>query len=174
MDITKLAEKIKLLILDVDGVLTDGGIIFDSLDREIKVFHVRDGHGIKLLQSAGIIVCIITGRNSDVVSRRAKELSIGDVFQGAKNKADAFEKIKSHYGFSDNEIACMGDDINDIPLFKRVGLPIAVNDSAEELKVYAKYITSKVGGKGAVREVCELILKAQGRWQSIIDEYLQS
>ncbi|MCX8070719.1 MAG: HAD hydrolase family protein [Thermodesulfovibrionales bacterium] len=172
--VAKIAKNVRLLILDVDGVLTDGGIIFDSLGNEIKVFNVRDGHGIKLIQQVGIKVVIITGRSSDVVSKRAAELGIEDIYQGVINKAVAYEKVKAKYGFSDEVIACIGDDINDITLFKKAYLPIAVNDAAEELKPFAKYITTKDGGKGAVREVCELLLKSQGFWQKIIDEYIQS
>lgn len=174
INVCELAQGIRLLILDVDGVLTDGGIIFDSLSNEIKVFNVRDGHGIKLIQKAGLDVAIITGRSSDVVSKRAVELGIGEVFQGYKNKALAYEEIKAKYGYSNDMIACVGDDINDIPIFKRAGLPIAVNDADVELKRFAKYITTKDGGKGAVREVCELLLKSKGLWQNIIDEYLQA
>ncbi len=167
------AAAIRLLILDVDGVLTDGGIVFDDLGREIKVFNVRDGHGIKLLMDAGISVAVITGRTSEVVSRRAKELGIDEVFQGIKNKAEAYEALKLKTNFTDNEIACIGDDINDLPLFIRAGLPIAVNDAAEELKQHAVYITERPGGRGVVREVCELILKAKGKWRVILDAYLQ-
>jgi 3-deoxy-D-manno-octulosonate 8-phosphate phosphatase (KDO 8-P phosphatase) len=167
------AAAIRLLILDVDGVLTDGGIVFDDMGREIKVFNVRDGHGIKLLREAGLSVAIITGRTSEVVTKRAKELGIDYLFQGVKNKAEAYGELKSKTNFSDSEIACIGDDINDLPLFKRAALPVAVSDAAEELKKHALYITERPGGRGAVREVCELILRAQGKWRGIIDAYLQ-
>ncbi len=172
-EVLSLASTIKYLVLDVDGVLTQGGIIFDDSGREIKIFNVRDGHGIKMLQHAGIGVGIITGRHSEVVSLRAKELQIEHIFQNSSNKAEDYERIKTITGLRDKEIACIGDDINDLPLMKRVGLPIAVKDAEEELKRHALYITSREGGKGAVREACELILKAQGKWQRIIDAYLQ-
>lgn len=173
-DLQSRASNIKLIILDVDGVLTSGEIIIDDTAKEAKAFHVRDGQGIKLLQSAGIKVAIITGRRSEVVAVRAKELEIEYLFQGCNNKLEAYERLKAVTGLTDREIACVGDDINEIPLFKRSGLAVAVADAVDELKRHSHFITTKAGGKGAVREICELILKAQGKWGQVIDAYLQA
>jgi len=173
-DPKKAAGKIKLLILDVDGVLTDGSIILDSEDNEIKAFHVRDGHGIKMLTKAGIQVAIITGRHSKVVERRAHELGITEVYQRCHIKTVAYEHLLEKIGISDAETAYVGDDVVDIPLFKKVGLSVAVSDASEYVKKEAMLITKNRGGRGAVREVCELILKASGKWEEIIDEYYQT
>ncbi len=165
------AGKVKMLLLDVDGVMTDGGIIMDDDGKEMKVFNVRDGHGIKLLQGAGIKVGIITGRSSGAVKRRAEELQITDLYQNCHDKLAAYEEIKSIHGFKDADFCYIGDDIVDIPLLKRVGLSVATADAVEEVKAVADYITNLDGGKGAVREVAELILKAKGLWEGILDGY---
>ena len=171
LKIKNIAKNIKLLILDVDGVLTDGSIILDNEGNEYKSFHVRDGHGIKMLQRAGIIVALITGRNSKIVERRAKELGITEVFQKCFDKTVAFNKLVKKYSFSKNEIACIGDDIVDIPIMTKVILPIAVADADNETKKYALMVTGNRGGRGAVREVSDLILKANGIWQEMLDGY---
>lgn len=165
------AEKIKLLILDVDGVMTDGSIILDNEGNEFKVFNVRDGHGIKMLLKAGLQVAIITGRQSGVVERRAQELGIAEVYQKCYVKTVAFDQIIEKYGLSEKEVAYVGDDIVDIPVFKRVGLSVAVSDAAEEARAHAMMITKNRGGRGAVREVCDFLLKAKGRWKSMTEEY---
>lgn len=165
------AKDIRLLILDVDGVLTDGSIILDNNGNELKAFHVRDGHGIKMLQKAGIEIAIITGRKSEVVERRAAELGIQYVYQGALKKAVAYEDLRVKTGISSSSIACIGDDIVDIPLLRRVALPVAVADATEETKATAVYVTKACGGRGAVREVCDLILKATGKWDELFDAY---
>lgn len=157
------AKKIKLLILDVDGVMTDGSIILDSQDNEIKAFHVRDGHGIKMAQGVGIEIAIISGRESRVVERRALELAIKEVYQKALNKIDVYEKMLKKFGLKDDEVAYIGDDINDMPLLKRVGLSIAVADADKRVKEIVDYVTEIDGGRGAVREVIDVILKAQGK-----------
>jgi 3-deoxy-D-manno-octulosonate 8-phosphate phosphatase (KDO 8-P phosphatase) len=172
--IAEIAKNIKLLILDVDGVLTDGSIILDNEGNEFKAFHVRDGHGIKMLHKAGVQVAIITGRHSKVVERRAHELGITEVYQRCHIKSVAYEHLLEKMGIADREVAYVGDDIVDIPLFKRVGLSIAVADATEETKAEAMIVTESRGGKGAAREVCELILKSNGKWKEIIDEYFQS
>ncbi len=158
----EIAKNIKLLILDVDGVLTDGSIILDNNGNEIKAFHVRDGHGIVMLLKRGIKVALITGRYSKVVEIRAKELGIGDVFQKCHKKEIAYKKLADKYNLEDNEIACMGDDVVDIKLLKMCGMPIAVADAHEEAKACSILITKEKGGRGAVREVCDFILKAKG------------
>lgn len=172
--ITEIAKNIKLLILDVDGVLTDGSIILDNKGNEFKAFHVRDGHGIKMLIRAGIQAAIITGRRSKVVERRAKELGIAEVYQKCYNKIEAYNRIKSKFSLRDNEIAYIGDDIVDLPLLKRVGLSFAVADSPEEVKSHASAVTKNRGGKAAAREVTDLILKAKGLWNKVIDGYLKT
>ncbi len=167
-----LAKKIKLLILDVDGVLTDGGIILDNEGNEFKVFNVRDGHGIKMLIRAGVKVAIISGRQSKVVERRAKELGIKDVYQKVGDKLEVYQRLILRYGLKSDEVAYMGDDIVDIPLLKVVGFPIAVADADEYTKQFALLVTNNKGGRGAVREVTDLILKAQGLWPEDIGGYL--
>ncbi len=169
----KLAKNIKLLILDVDGVLTDGNIILDNEGNEFKAFHVRDGHGIKMLIRAGIQVAIISGRQSKVVERRAQELGITEVYQKCYDKTDAYERIKKKFSLKDVEVAYVGDDIVDLPLMRRVGLSFAVADSSDEVKSHATAVTKNRGGRCAAREVTDLILKAKGLWDGIINEYLE-
>jgi 3-deoxy-D-manno-octulosonate 8-phosphate phosphatase (KDO 8-P phosphatase) len=173
-EIQRLARNIKLLILDIDGVLTDGSIILDNQNNEFKKFHVRDGHGIKMLLKAGVKVAFITGRYSMVVRRRAKELGVRDVFQKCYDKRLAYRKLLSKYKLKDEEVAYIGDDIVDIPLLRNCGLPITVSEADKDVKSFAKIITKKQGGRGAVREICDLILKAKGLYQGIINEYITS
>lgn len=173
-ELIKIAKNIKVLILDVDGVLTDGGIIIDNKGNELKSFHVRDGHGIKMLIRAGIHVVLITGRSSKVVERRARELGITDVFQKCHDKRKAYRQLSKKYSFHDHEVAYIGDDIVDIPLLRRIGLPVVVADADDEVKSSALIVTEKGGGRGAVREVCDFILKAKGCWQAIIDGYFKT
>jgi len=172
--IAETAKNIKLLILDVDGVLTDGSIILDNKGNEFRAFHVRDGHGIKMLIMAGIPVAIITGRRSKVVERRAKELGITEVYQKCYNKIEAYTRIKNKFSLRDNEIAYIGDDIVDLPLLKRVGLSFAVADAPDEVKAHASAVTKNRGGKAAAREVTDLILKSKGLWNKVIDGYLKT
>ncbi len=169
--LSEIARNIKLLILDVDGVLTDGSIILDNDGNEFKVFNVRDGHGIKMLEKAGVKVAIITGRYSKVVERRAKELGIEEVYQRCHIKSVAFEYLIKKLGLKPEEVAYAGDDIVDIPIFKRVGLSIAVSDAVIEAKENAIMVTESRGGRGAVREICELLLKSKGLWDKIMGEY---
>lgn len=170
-ELKDVAKKIKLLILDVDGVLTDGSIILDNEGNEFKVFHVRDGHGIKMLEKAGVKVAIITGRHSKVVERRAHELGITEVYQRCHIKSVAYEHLLEKIGLNNEEVAYMGDDVVDIPIFRRVGLSVAVADATEETKASAMMVTKNRGGRGAVREVCEFILKSKGIWEELMDEY---
>jgi 3-deoxy-D-manno-octulosonate 8-phosphate phosphatase (KDO 8-P phosphatase) len=169
--LTAKAKKIKLLIFDVDGVLTDGRIILDNDGNEFKAFHVRDGHGIRMFIKAGFKVALITGRESKVVARRAQELGIADVFQKSHRKTDAYRQVIKKFGVSDEEVAYVGDDVVDLPLFVRVGLPVAVADACSEAQKAAVYVTKAAGGRGAAREVCELILKAHGKWKELVNEY---
>jgi 3-deoxy-D-manno-octulosonate 8-phosphate phosphatase (KDO 8-P phosphatase) len=157
------AKKIKLLLLDVDGVLTDGRIILDNQGNELKAFHVRDGHGIKLAQRAGIVIGIITGRKAEVVNVRARELGIVEVHQGALDKILVYESVLKKYGLRDGQVAFVGDDIVDVGILKRVGLAVSVADCDPAVKPYADMITQAEGGRGAVREVVNLLLASQGK-----------
>ena len=165
------AKKIKLLLLDVDGVLTDGGIVMNDRGEEIKRFDVRDGHGIRLLLRGRIQVGLITGRSSKVVNHRAKDLGISIVYQQVYNKLEVYQKIKRRSRLQDREIAYAGDDIVDLPILKRVGLAMAVKDGWPDLKRDVDYVTSNWGGRGAVREIAELLLKAQGKWRELTRRY---
>jgi 3-deoxy-D-manno-octulosonate 8-phosphate phosphatase (KDO 8-P phosphatase) len=169
-DIIQKAKKIKLVILDVDGVLTDGSIILDNEGNELKMFHVRDGHGIKLLSRAGIRVAIVTGRKSAVVEKRAEELGITDVYQGVFRKSAVYGSLLQKYGYSDEEAAFMGDDIVDVEILKKAGLSAVPCDADEGAKKWAAFISAKKGGRGAVREFIELILKSSGLWENVSGE----
>lgn len=164
-------KDIRLLLLDVDGVMTDGGIIFDGNGLETKIFNVKDGHGIKMLQRYGIEVGIITGRTSLVVDIRAKELGIELVYQGALKKLDSYEDIKLRTGLDDCQIAYMGDDIIDVPVMRRVAFAAAPSDGLLEARNVAHHVTACGGGRGAVREVCDMILKGRGIWSEVESRY---
>jgi 3-deoxy-D-manno-octulosonate 8-phosphate phosphatase (KDO 8-P phosphatase) len=166
------ARKIKLLILDVDGVMTDGSIIIDNNGNELKRFNVRDGHGIKMLQRAGIRVAIITGRKSDVVNRRALELGITDVYQKIFRKSVIYEELLKKYKLGNENVAFMGDDIVDVELLRRAGLSAVPADADEEAKKYADIKMKNNGGRGAVREFTDLILKSAGLWEKVSGEFL--
>ena len=168
VSLRRKAANIKLLLLDVDGVLTDGRIIIDDRGVESKHFHVRDGHGIVLLKRSGIDVGFVTGRSSPVVGHRAKELQVTLLFQGVQDKLRVYERIKKKRGLTDGQIAYVGDDIIDIPVLRRVGLAVMVGDGSAELKPVADYVTVARGGMGAVREVAELILKAHNKWSHLL------
>ncbi len=170
-ELIKKAEKIRLLLMDVDGVLTDGSIVYDNEGKELKFFFVRDGHGIKLLHKFDIKTGIITGRVSKIVEHRAKELGIEFVFQNVADKGYIIEQIINEGFYRPHEIAYIGDDIVDIPVFKRVGFRVTVPDASYDVRDEVDYITLNYAGKGAVREVCEIILKAKGLWQGIMEEY---
>lgn len=164
-------RKIRLLILDVDGVLTDGRIVMNDRGEETKFFDVKDGHGIKLLMRYGIDVVFLTGRQSAVVEHRASDLGVREVHQKIWNKLEIYEEIIARRGLRDEEIAFMGDDIVDVPLFHRVGFAAACADAVGEAKRAAHYVTGRRGGRGAVREVCDMILKARGDWQEVAARY---
>ena len=164
-------KNIKLLLLDVDGVMTDGRIIFDSNGIESKFFNVKDGHGIKLLQRAGVEVGIVSGRKSQVVTNRAAELGIERVFQGTLDKLAVYREILKDTGLGDFQIAFMGDDVIDIPVMRLVGFAAAPADAVEEVFPYAHFVARNRGGWGAVRELCDLILKGQGAWETVTAKY---
>jgi 3-deoxy-D-manno-octulosonate 8-phosphate phosphatase (KDO 8-P phosphatase) len=167
----KKMRKVKILILDVDGVLTDGRIVIDDAGLESKAFDVKDGHGLKILMRYGINVVLLTGRQSRVIEHRAADLGISEVHQGIWNKAEAFAEILRQRNMSPEEAACIGDDVVDIPLLRRAGFSVAVADAVPEVRRIADYVTRQGGGRGAVREVCELILKAQNRWADVAARY---
>ena len=165
------AARIRLFLTDVDGVLTDGGIIFSSNGVETKRFHVRDGHGIKMLSRAGIPVGIITGRTSEVVEIRARELGIGIVRQGAKDKLAVWTGVLKEQNVSPEEAAYVGDDIVDLPVLRATGFSAAPCDAEQYILDAVDFISSRPGGMGAVREIIEFILKAKGLWRSVSDKY---
>jgi 3-deoxy-D-manno-octulosonate 8-phosphate phosphatase (KDO 8-P phosphatase) len=169
--VRKKAARIRLLLLDVDGVLTDGGIIIDDRGAETKRFDVRDGLGITLLLRAGIEVGFITGRSSPVVVRRARELKVRMVYQGVQDKAAVYVKIRNKLRLQDEEIAYIGDDIADLPILREAGLGITVKDGWPGLKRQVHHVTQAQGGRGAVREVAEMLLRAQGKWNSLVDQH---
>ncbi|MBF0539617.1 MAG: HAD-IIIA family hydrolase [Nitrospirae bacterium] len=171
LDIIDRARRTRALVLDVDGVLTDGGITIDASADELKTFNVRDGQGIKMLQRGGIVVCIISGRSSRAVQRRAAELGITECFLGCNQKGGVYEQFKTRHQLKDEEVACMGDDLSDLVILTRAGLGITVSDGDEYTAGHCHYVTIRPGGKGAVREVCDLILKAKGLYNGIVDEY---
>lgn len=172
MTIEERAKKIRLLMMDVDGVLTGGHIVYDNYGDELKFFSVHDGFGIRLLQHAGIKTIIITANNSKVVRRRAKELKITKLYQRAIDKLKLYNKILKKFRLTDEEVCFIGDDLIDLPVLSRVGLSVTVpNGTLEHIKDKVHYITRLKGGEGAVREVIELILKSQDKWRTITEKY---
>ena len=155
------ARRVRLLVLDVDGVLTDGRLYFSGAGEELKVFDVRDGHGLVAVQRAGIVVAIISGRNSTAVDRRAAELGIGVVRQGVTDKAAVMGEIQRELGVGPAETACVGDDVQDQPMLQLAGLAVAVADAHPALHAVAHWVTGAAGGRGAVREVCDLLLSSR-------------
>jgi 3-deoxy-D-manno-octulosonate 8-phosphate phosphatase (KDO 8-P phosphatase) len=162
---------LRMMIFDVDGVLTDGRIVYHDDGSELKVFDVQDGHGIKLLQRAGLEVALITGRSCRAVDHRAQGLGIQRVYQGSKVKVEAYEQIRVETGLHDHELGFMGDDLIDIPVMRRVGFAVSVPNASPHVWPYAHYVTRLGGGRGACREVCEMILRVQGVWHQVTDRY---
>jgi 3-deoxy-D-manno-octulosonate 8-phosphate phosphatase (KDO 8-P phosphatase) len=173
MDTTLIerARAIRTVIFDVDGVLTDGSLFLGDDGQEYKAFHSRDGHGMTMLKQAGIQLAVITGRESHVVRLRMASLGITQVYQGFRNKRPAYDIVKSTLQVSDAACAYVGDDIMDIPILRQVGLAVAVADAHPTVKNYAHWVTTATGGHGAAREVCEMILDAQGVLSQLIDSY---
>ena len=167
----KLAN-IELLLLDVDGVLTDGNITYSDTGDQIKTFHSRDGFGIRLLMDSGIQVGIITGRKSKALEYRCKNLGITLLFDGIKDKSIALDKITVLTGILPENTAFVGDDLMDLAVMKRVGVSFCVSDAYQEVKIHSDIIATKKGGHGAVREICDTILKAKGLWDDILNKYL--
>ena len=157
--------------MDVDGVLTDGRIVYANSGDELKFFDVTDGMGLALFTRAGLKTAIITAKKSKIVTKRSKDLHIDKVYQNAFKKSEAYEKALNHFGIQGEEVCFIGDDVIDIPVLKKAGLAIAVASAVDEVKKEADYITKKPGGRGAVREIIELILKKQGKWPKIMKRY---
>ena len=172
-DVVRRASQVKLLLLDCDGVLTDGRITLTTDGDEEKSFNTRDGHGLVLLHRAGLMSAVISGRTSSALERRARDLRIPHLRQGTWDKIVEFREVLAAAGVSEDETAVMGDDVTDIPLMRRAVLAVAVADATEETRAHAHYVTRLPGGFGAVREVCELILKAQGRWAELMRRYTE-
>ncbi len=170
-ELTEKIRKVKVLMLDVDGVLTDGRIIISDDGQETKCFNVRDGHGLKLIQRAGIEVIFLTGRTSKVVEHRARELGIKKVHQGVLDKLSVFNEILAEEGLVPGQVAYAGDDIVDLPVLSRVGFSITVSDAHDEVLKAVDLVTKNPGGRGAIREVCEMILKTQGKWEELMGRY---
>ena len=168
------AARVQVVIFDVDGVLTDGGLFIDTEGREHKVFHSRDGHGLKMLQETGVAVAVISGRSSPAVSHRMAGLGIEHVYQGQQNKLPAFQTLLEALALAPAQAAYVGDDVVDLPVMRRVGLAVAVQDAHELVRRQAHWVTSRPGGRGAAREVCELIMQAQGHLDAFLDRYLES
>jgi 3-deoxy-D-manno-octulosonate 8-phosphate phosphatase (KDO 8-P phosphatase) len=164
-------QPIELLVLDVDGVLTDGGILYDDQGGELKRFHVRDGSALKLWRELGKRAAILTGRSSPVVARRAAELEIGFVLQGCGDKFTAYRELLAESGARPEQVGALGDDLPDLPVLRNCGLAVAVADACAEVRADAQYVTRTPGGRGAVREVIELVLRAQGRWPEVVAKY---
>lgn len=164
-------KKIKVLALDVDGVMTDGKIIFDSQGNETKVFDVQDGFGIVFFKKAGFRTAILTARASKVVTLRANDLNIDRVYMDAFPKIEAYEKMLRELRVNDSQVCFISDDLTDLQVLKRAGFSVAVLNACPEVKKAAHYVTKRKGGEGAVREVIELILKTQNKWKKIISEY---
>jgi 3-deoxy-D-manno-octulosonate 8-phosphate phosphatase (KDO 8-P phosphatase) len=169
--IEEKVKRVKLLILDVDGVLTDGSINYIDDGREFKSFNVKDGHGIKLLMRSGVRVAMVTARESEAVAMRAKDLGIDDLYQGQKEKVTAFEAILEKSGVSAEETAYVGDDLIDQPVLRRAGFSVAVSDAVGEVLESVDYVTRLAGGRGAVREIADLILRVQGTWSEVTERY---
>ncbi|MFH1411326.1 MAG: HAD hydrolase family protein [Candidatus Omnitrophota bacterium] len=172
-DVIERAKKIKALVMDVDGILTDGRIIYGTYGDEIKNFDVNDGLGIMLAKRAGLKCIILTAKASRTVRKRAKELRIDKVYENFHYKIHALTKIMNKFKLKSDEICFMGDDVIDIPVLKRVGLAVTVPNAMDEVKTYAHYMTKKSGGRGAVREVCDFIIKAQGLWNGVTKRYFE-
>ncbi len=165
------AKRVKLLILDIDGVMTDGRIIYSIYGDELKFFDVQDGFGIALLNGAGIKSFIITAKKSRIVKMRAKDLRITKCYQGFGDKLIPFNRIMARFKVAAENICFIGDDLIDIPILKRVGFAVAVPNAADDVKKCAHFVTERTGGRGAVREICDLILKSQGKWDEVTKQY---
>jgi 3-deoxy-D-manno-octulosonate 8-phosphate phosphatase (KDO 8-P phosphatase) len=172
-EVDQRARGIRLLVLDVDGVLTDGRLYYGGDEVELKAFHIQDGHGLKMLRESGVEVAIITGRTSQAVERRAQNLGVQYVYQGVGDKLAVFEELLASLGLGAAAAAGMGDDLPDLPILRRCGLAVTVPEAPALIRSHAHYVTSLHGGSGAVREACELLMRAQGTLEGKMQEYLR-
>ena len=167
------ASRVRLMVFDVDGILTDGKLLFGPEGEIIKVFHVLDGQGFRLLEKAGIKVAIITARQSPMVQKRAEDLGVEHVYMGAHDKRRAFSALLEKTGFTPADCGYIGDDLIDLPVLLQVGFSASVPNAHSEVRNRVDYVTHTEGGYGAAREICDLILKAQGKYQAIMETFLQ-
>jgi len=172
-DIMLKAANIRLVIFDVDGVLTDGSLFMGDDGQEYKAFNSRDGHGMKMLQQSGVDIGIITGRTSEVVKTRMQSLGIKHLYQGQEEKLPAFEELRQKLSLTPEQVAYVGDDVVDLPIMIRVGLAVAVQDAHQLVKQHSHWTTPNRGGRAAARDVCELIMQAQGTLEAALSKYLQ-
>lgn len=170
-EIEERIKKIKILILDVDGVLTDGHITYGDYGDELKYYDVLDGFGIQMLRKAGIPTVIITAKRSKVNNRRARDLKVAHIYQNVEDKLVVFTSVLKKLNSMSEEVCCMGDDLMDLPIMSRAGFAVAVQNAVPEVKQVAHYVTSKSGGRGAVREITDKILKLQGKWALVTEKY---
>jgi 3-deoxy-D-manno-octulosonate 8-phosphate phosphatase (KDO 8-P phosphatase) len=171
--VAEKAKRIKLLILDVDGVLTDNRLFYNDEGVETKTFYTRDGHGMVMLQKSDVEIAIITGRKSQLVTNRMRDLKVKHVFQGVPDKLPTFMQLVDDLGLKMDEIAYVGDDILDLPILLRIGFSVAPSDADQEVKPRVDFVSQYEGGRGCVREVCEIIMRSQGSWQKHMDFYLR-
>lgn len=171
--VVERARAVRLAIFDVDGVLTDGSLRYGAEGEDCKVFHSLDGHGVKMLTGAGVAVALLSGRRSHAVERRAAELGIGHVLQGVETKLPAWQELLSRLRLDAAQSAFMGDDLPDLPVLIRCGLALAPANAHEEVRARVHYVSLATGGRGAVREVCDLVLAAQGRLAALTAAYLE-
>lgn len=171
-DVASRAAKVTALVLDVDGVLTDGRIIYDEFGDELKCFDVQDGAGLAFWRQAGLVSALITGRKSKLVARRAKEMGVHFTAQKHLRKLAAYETFLKKFRLADEQVCAVGDDLMELPILRRVGLAVAVPNAVEEVRSASHYVTSRSGGRGAVREVVDIILKSKGLWQSVMQKYI--
>ena len=172
-DVRQRASQLKLIIFDVDGILTDGALYLADDGQEYKAFFSLDGHGMKMLKRSGVELAIITARNSQLMVHRARNLGITHLYQGAEDKLEAYQHLLAELKIAPENIAYRGDDVVDLPVMRRCGLAITVPASPDIMKQHAHYVTATGGGRGAVREVCELIMHAQGTWEAQMAPYLR-
>jgi 3-deoxy-D-manno-octulosonate 8-phosphate phosphatase (KDO 8-P phosphatase) len=172
-NIIEKAKQIRLMIFDIDGVLTQGHLFYGPDGHQLKVFHVHDGQGIKFLQQTGVEVAAITACKSEMTAKRLKDLGIAHAYLGTQDKLAAYEDLKQKLKLQDHQVAYLGDDLPDLPVITRVGLGMTVANASEIMRKNASFVTKAKGGKGAAREVCEIIMNAQGTYQAILDSYLK-
>jgi len=163
-------KKVKMVIFDSDGVLTDGRLIYDDKGSEMVVFDVKDGFGVRALVESGLIVAVISGRASEIVRRRAELLGVKEIYTGVKEKRNPYRELLKKYRLEADEVVYVADDVYDLPLMKEVGISVAVADGAADTIEEADYVTKKNGGRGAVREIAEMVLRAKGLWQKVVDK----